>query len=131
MPQPFTALAFSVAYEYLCPDNQKYYATSRGGRARLFLSPKYRAAKDTIQHVARQAMRGYAMTALDVELHAKLYVPDARRRDAMNLAKCCQDAIQGVVVADDTQIKRATWEYMGIDRVNPRCEIVITKRTSP
>jgi len=125
-----TEVVISVPFAHLVPDNQKYAATSRGGKARLFLTAEYREAKEYIRLLARRAMQGQQMSDEDVTLYAQLYMPDARRRDATNYAKLFQDSLQSAVYADDTQIKKATWENMGIDRESPRCDITVTRRAA-
>jgi Holliday junction resolvase RusA-like endonuclease len=120
----FHAVTLTIPWKFLVADNAKYGVI----RGRMLLRAEYRAAKDTIQHIARRAMLETQMAEGDVTLHAKLYMPDARRRDATNYAKLVQDSLQGAVYADDTQIKVATWEHCGIDRDNPRCEIAVSPR---
>jgi Holliday junction resolvase RusA-like endonuclease len=120
--RPFTSLTLSIPWKYLVADNAKYGVL----RGRMLLRPQYRASKDTIQAIARRAMSDTQPCLAHVTLHAKLYVPDLRRRDATNYAKLIQDSLQGAVYTDDTQIKRATWEHCGIDRENPRCDVTIT-----
>jgi Holliday junction resolvase RusA-like endonuclease len=112
-----------IPFKHLVRDNQKYGVI----RGRMLLRAEYRAAKDTIQNLARRVTLGKPPTDKAVHLYAKLYVPDARRRDATNYAKLVHDSLQGTVYLDDTQIKRATWEHCGIDRENPRVEITITE----
>jgi Holliday junction resolvase RusA-like endonuclease len=124
---PSAEVRVVIPYEHLVPDNQKYAATVQKGKARLFLSGDYREAKDTIGHIARRAMDGRAPYDCSLVWHAKLFVPDNRRRDATNYAKLTQDSLQGSVYLDDTQIKKATWEHCGVDRENPRVEITIGK----
>ena len=119
-----SAVRVTIPWQYLQADNAKYGVI----RGRMLLRAEYRAAKDTIGHIARAAMRGKPQLMGDLEWEAKLFMPDARRRDATNYAKLTQDSLQGVVYADDTQIKRAIWENAGIDRENPRCEIVVRAR---
>lgn len=116
-------VALSIPWAHLVPDNQKYGVI----RGRMLLTAKYRAAKDCIQHIARRAMQQRPMLEGTLIWEAKLYMPDARRRDATNYAKLTQDSLQGVVYADDTQITRATWINAGIDRDNPRCDITVRR----
>jgi crossover junction endodeoxyribonuclease RusA len=124
--EPFARVTITIPWEHLVPDNAKYGVM----RGRMLLRADYRAAKDTIQHIARRAMKDTLIAEGDVILHAKLYMPDARRRDATNYAKLVQDSIQDAVYTDDTQIKVATWENAGLDRANPRCEVTITRRAA-
>jgi Holliday junction resolvase RusA-like endonuclease len=51
------------------------------------------------------------------------YFPDERRRDLDNSAKCL-DGANGIVWHDDSQIRE--WHvYRGIDRHNPRLEVIV------
>lgn len=122
----FTGVSLVIPFKYLVSDNAKYGVI----RGRMLLRADYRAAKDTIQGIARRAMQDTAPTDQPVSLHAKLYMPDARRRDATNNAKILNDSLQGAVYLDDTQIKSATYEHAGIDRENPRCEVTISPRAA-
>jgi Holliday junction resolvase RusA-like endonuclease len=122
-PRNSSAVVLIIPFKHLVRDNQKYGVM----RGRMLLRAEYRAAKDTIQHLARRVTLGHPPTDKTVHLYAKLYMPDARRRDATNYAKLVHDSLQGTVYVDDTQIKRATWENAGIDRENPRVEITITE----
>jgi Holliday junction resolvase RusA-like endonuclease len=111
----------TIPWKYMVPDNQKYGVI----RGRMLLQADYRAAKDTIGHIARRAMEGRPMLGGDLVWEAMLWMPDKRRRDATNYAKICQDSLEHIVYEDDTQIKRATWINAGIDRDAPRCEITV------
>lgn len=122
----FRGLTITIPFKHLRPDNAKYGVM----RGRMLLRPEYRQAKDTIQAIARRAMQNQEATVGAVQLHARLYMPDARRRDATNYVKLVHDSLQGAVYADDTQITSATWENAGIDRDNPRCEITISPRAA-
>lgn len=118
------SVTLSIPWAHLVADNAKYGVI----RGRMLLTAKYRAAKDCIQHIARRAMQGRPMMDGDLTWEATLYMPDKRRRDATNYAKLCQDSLQGVVYADDTQIKRALWINGGINRDLPRCDITVRTR---
>lgn len=128
--RPFDVVTIVVPFKHLVPDNAKHMAIAmrtKGGKVspRMVLTPRYRAAKEAIQAVARRAMQDTNLATEDVALHAKLYVPDKRRRDASNLCKICHDCLTGIVLDDDSQIKVATWENAGLDRENPRAEITV------
>lgn len=116
-----TEVRIVIPFKHLVRDNGKYGVM----RGRMLLRPEYRQAKDTIEHIARRAILGSQPTLAPVALHARMYMPDARRRDATNYAKLVHDSLQGTVYVDDTQIRIATWENCGIDRENPRCEVTV------
>lgn len=54
----------------------------------------------------------------------RIYFPDKRRRDADNVVKAIQDALNGYLWADDAQITRAAQE-IEIDRERPRVEVEV------
>ena len=66
-------------------------------------------------------------------INYKYYAPDQRKRDLMNVIsvidKFFQDAMveKGCIEADDVSIViEVNSKYMGIDRNNPRLEVIIT-----
>ena len=68
--------------------------------------------------------QGFGRRKLRVSIVA--WLPDARRRDLDNLLKCACDAMQrACVFADDSQIVRLCIERGGIDRENPRLDVVL------
>jgi Holliday junction resolvase RusA-like endonuclease len=66
-----------------------------------------------------------------VELVARCWFPDNRKRDASNLAKMLGDSLSGIVLEDDSQIHIETYQRMGIDKANPRVEITVTPVRQP
>jgi hypothetical protein len=67
-----------------------------------------------------------------VHLHYRYYAASARRVDVSNpcsiIDKFCCDALTDAGVWDDDDVKTVvsvTYEYAGIDRANPRCELEI------
>ena len=60
----------------------------------------------------------------DVCLTVACYFPDARRRDADNVLKAVQDALNGFVYVDDSQVVSAT-VTKAIDRERPRTEVEV------
>ena len=125
-----------VPFDALVPDNAKYGARvirAAGGRERagLFLSAEYRAAKDRIEHMAREAMRDHGAPCLSpVRLDVAVWWPDRRRRDMLNYGKLLCDAIKGIMVADDSLIHEAVWRYRSISRTVAGMGVVVTQRSS-
>lgn len=65
-----------------------------------------------------------------VALFYKIYFPDNRERDTQNYIKCVTDYLvsQGVIVNDSW--KNIIYEGLipcGVDKNNPRCEIIVVK----
>jgi Holliday junction resolvase RusA-like endonuclease len=59
-----------------------------------------------------------------VVLVAHFWLPDARTKDFDNLKKHLADAANGVLWADDSQVKRAA-QLVDIDRERPRTEVLV------
>jgi Holliday junction resolvase RusA-like endonuclease len=120
-----------IPWHYLVADNRKYGATGVGGKARLFLTSEYSAAKRAVAVTAR--LEGKKAKAKDLPLSvpvrvvATVYEPNrSRTRDVTNFCKLVHDALSGVIYEDDGQIDDARWIRGGIDKKNPRVEITIT-----
>lgn len=124
--EPFTGVEIVVPFKYCLSDNERVMIQRQ--QRRIVLRPEYRAAKDTIQHIARKAMNGAAPTEEAVEWRAVVHFPN-NRRDLQNASKLLCDSCSGVVYRDDKQIKRASWEWAENDPENPRIVIHITPRS--
>ena len=61
----FTGVTLTIPFKYCVSDNDRVMIQHR--QRRIVLRPEYRAAKDTIQHIARKAMNGAAPTEEAVE----------------------------------------------------------------
>lgn len=83
---------------------------ARRGRGGHFYTPKETRAYE--QAVAWSAKQGLARPMGDyrgpVELFVRAYFSDHRRRDADNVLKAVQDALNGICYHDDSQITKAT-----------------------
>jgi len=60
-----------------------------------------------------------------IALVARIFLPNAQRRDVGNFAKCLKDALSGVAYADDVQVVDERWIRAAIDVDRPRAEILI------
>lgn len=98
------------------------------GRRGLISSSDYRSAKQTAKLLLAAQWRGKALLGA-VRLHAKVWMPDLRKRDAGNYRKFVTDSATGICYADDAQLWIETWERAGIDRQNPRIEITLSPLT--
>lgn len=91
---------------------------------RTYTPKKTREYEEMVGTIA--AFRRPARWPLDSEYCVELgvYLPDARKRDIDNIAKCVLDALNGIAWRDDRQVANlhVTRE---IDRDNPRVEIRI------
>lgn len=106
-------------------DNHKHIPVMQGKRARLILSPEYRAKKAVAETVLCAAWHGKPKMIGNLRLHALCYFPDRRKRDSGNYRKLCTDALSGIAYTDDSQLISETWERAAIDRENPRIEITL------
>ena len=116
-----TLASLVLPFGVLVPDNRRVTRTVRG---RVLLTTRYREGKRAISLLARTQYRGRPMLG-PLELRARVYFPDHRRRDPGNLRKALTDALTAVCYADDAQLWREVWERAGVDRGNPRVEVVI------
>jgi len=87
----------------------------RQGRGRVHLSPEAREWREEAQW--RLRLRWGRQEALEgpVVVHILAVPPDNRKRDLDNLGKSVLDALQGVVLADDSQVRRLL-----LDRTEPQ-----------
>ena len=96
-------------------------------RGRQFLTKQYRQRLDAARVAVADQIRGNRPRHTGkVAVSLEFYQPDQRRRDCGNYVKLLEDALTSYAYADDSQIKRLTWEDCGVDRSNPRVELVIT-----
>ena len=61
-----------------------------------------------------------------IEMYAKLYFGDKRKRDIDNYNKLLLDSMSGIVYIDDKQIEKLTVEKL-YDKENPRIEVEIKR----
>ena len=116
-----TLASLVLPFGVLVPDNRRVTRTPKG---RVLLTTRYREGKRAISLLARTQYRGRPMLGA-LELRARVFFPDHRRRDPGNLRKALTDALTAVCYADDAQLWREVWERAGVDRGNPRVEVVI------
>lgn len=127
---PFT---LTIPWSELCSDNERdepYIRRVAGGKIvpAKRMTVRYREAKAAIKGRARTIAAGrLPIAGLALEIRVRVFLPPARRNDAINFSKCTHDALEGVVYANDNQLHRATWERAGVDIDAPRCEITITR----
>lgn len=103
-------------------------STNRIWRAvggRVLLSREGRAYRDAVARAwALARIQGHGRAPLAVYIHA--WLPDARRRDLDNLQKASLDALcRAGAFDDDSQIVDLRIRRAGVDRANPRLEIVL------
>lgn len=97
----------------------------RHWQGRTLLSREGRQYREQVarEWLAARA-QGFGRAKLRVSIVA--WMPDARRRDLDNLLKASGDAMMRAgAFADDSQIVRLCIERGGIDRTNPRLDVLL------
>ncbi len=86
--------------------------------------------KEYKESVIRQAKQQYKGEPLGGKLKVVYiyYFPDMRVRDHLNLNKCLNDGLNGIVWVDDKQITESH-HYEMFDKNNPRIELTIYEKT--
>lgn len=87
-------------------------------------SIKSKKARDYVDDLRRQVRPFPAV--LEGELAAHIWIWYASRRPDLD-ESVILDGLQGLVYANDRQV-RERHVYWGLDRANPRCRVVITRR---
>lgn len=97
----------------------------RHWHGRTLISLEGRAYRQAVgMECLRQCVHGFGRQQLALRIVA--WMPDARRRDLDNLLKATQDALGAArVYDDDSQIIDLHIRRGGIDRANPRLEIIV------
>jgi Holliday junction resolvase RusA-like endonuclease len=119
MSEPLT---LTLPWAVLAHDNHRFIP--RHGGKGLIAAPAYREAKRQTATLLALYWCGPTYSR-PVELTARAFVPDARKRDVGNYRKLITDALTGIAYTDDSLVHREVWERAGIDRANPRIELTI------
>ncbi len=122
--QPTICRALSFTLPLGVSVNHMYLVTSHGVR----LSDDARSFKASAGAVARNAAQliGWLYPPkARLALSLAFYMPNNRRADVSNLIKATEDAIAEALGFDDQYIQRVCAERMGVDKLNPRCEVVL------
>src|SRR4051812_13208226 len=106
-------------------DNHRFIAIRMGKKARLSSSPEYREKKEVAETLLVAQWHGKAKLEGELTLRAQCYFPDHRKRDSGNYRKLITDSLSGIAYSDDSQLVSETWVRAGIDRENPRIEIIL------
>lgn len=119
-----------LPWSALVSDDAKYApARDANMRAKIILKDGYRVAKAKARAAARVAMTVEGTTfeplALPLSFVARVWVPDNHRRDVVNFGKCCLDAFEKVIYADDRWLYDTRWIRSGVDCDRPRAEIEV------
>lgn len=107
--------------------NTAYPSNQHGGGRHL--SKAGREYKDSAGWVVKAALQGWRIDAGDhLVLDIGLWFKDKRRCDLDNFVKLPKDIVCGVLGIDDNWqvIPRILIEFRGVDKDNPRCEVMVT-----
>ncbi len=119
-----------VPWSLLCSDNEKEVGSlhRRGGEIypRKVLSARYKTSKAAIQDKAKIVAAGASPTTEPLAIRVRVWLPPARRNDAINFSKVVHDAMEDVVYENDNQLHHIDWRRAGVDIDAPRAEIEIT-----
>lgn len=101
--------------------NHIYKNTCRGGFSSTYLSPEGKALKEQYQWEARSQWPGKPLEC-ELEVTVHLYFGTTRKCDWDNFHKLWQDALNGIVWKDDSQIVVAH-VFKHYDKHKPRIEV--------
>lgn len=78
--------------------------------------------------IALHWLEKYGQTWIEDELEVSVlfYMPNKQRGDLDNYIKTVSDALNNVAYKDDKQIIKLYSQFMGIDKDNPRIELILT-----
>jgi len=102
-------------------------------KGRLFLISSAKAASWMEDAVAQLLAQWVPVFKEPIPLHVRLnakivsYLPTRRLTDASNLYCAPEDAMQGIVITDDSQIEAHDGSRRRYDPSNPRVEITLTR----
>lgn len=131
------------AVTFTVPGQPVPFAWRQRGRAR-YVPPRQKSAMHAIGLCARRAMAGRPPLEGPLELSASFHrcrpkrkgearapLPDTRKPDVTNLVKLLEDALTGIVFADDAQVVRiSASKWASADAAYASKTIVTVKRAA-
>lgn len=122
LPQIVWPVKLLLPWSHLISDNARYGVIN----GKLLLTKDYRRCKGQIRELVRTKLGMVDAAAIPLRLEAHVWVPDElRAHDVCNFAKCCHDALQTVVYANDRWLWDTRWIHAGVDVDAPRAELTI------
>jgi len=110
--------------------NSQQIVLAKNGRRFVIQSKQYlQYEKDCLWQIKAQ-YRGHEAITDKVNLQALYYMPDKRVPDLLNLLQATSDILEKARVIDNDKniISFDGSRIIGIDKANPRCEIIIERR---
>ncbi|HXE59489.1 MAG TPA: RusA family crossover junction endodeoxyribonuclease [Gemmatimonadaceae bacterium] len=120
VPPPAGAVTLVLPWSCLISDNRH-----RGPVSSRADAAAYKLARTRAHAEAAEQWGPRAPFSGRIALVARIFPPNAQRRDVGNFAKCVKDALSGVAYADDVQVVDERWIKAAIDVDRPRAEILI------
>jgi Holliday junction resolvase RusA-like endonuclease len=109
--------------------NSQSFVTLKNGRKFLLQKPAYlQYEKECLWQIKAQ-YKGEMITS-KISLQVHYYMPDKRVPDLINLLQATADILEKAMVIDNDKniISLDGSAIIGIDKINPRCEITIEGR---
>lgn len=107
--------------------NRAYHCAYKKGRSGFYKSHEAKQYAEWVALIARRAMDRRAPLTGSVELHLGMFFP-TQRQDIDSALKGLLDALQGIVYANDSQVRRLV-VHKDSDKDCPRVEIAATEIT--
>lgn len=121
-----STVTLRLPWSCLVSDNDKFVAFLRRGKPAMRITPEYATAKERITALARDRMGDRAPLDCPLAFTARVWYPSNHPRDLTNWCKLVQDALSGVVYADDRLLRDVRWTHAGVDVDAPHAQITIT-----
>lgn len=102
-----------------------YGLSCRGGFAKRYMTADGKTLKEQYFWEIKKQYRGPVVEG-PVTVTLRFFFNDRCKRDLDNHNKLVLDSLNGIVIADDSNIVEKH-EYMGYDKSNPRVEITVEK----
>lgn len=101
------------------------YINKATGRPFLGKDKRLRDYEKDARRQLKEQYKGEPIKSI-VYVGFRYYVKDKRKRDLINLMETTQDLLQGIVIADDSQIRNyGDSLVVGVDKERPRTNIRI------
>ena len=109
--------------------NSQQIVLAKNGRRFVVQSKQYLQYEEDCLWNIKAQYRGHKAITDKVNLQALYYMPDKRVPDLINLLQATCDILEKARVIDNDKdiISFDGSRIMGVDKLNPRCEIRITK----
>lgn len=126
---PDSPITIRIPWSCLIRDNAR---VGPRGEGRIGTTKEYREAKRKIAERVKETVGEVELLAVPLALVGRVWLPTAQtRNDVHNFAKAVHDALQGVLIVNDSWLWDTRWIRAGVDVDSPRCELTITPLSVP